>query len=62
MNAAFEMLSAYNKIAVWVLKGNNRAIHFYEQYGFRFDGTEAEITLGTSNTELRMIYIRNEAS
>ena len=62
MNAAFEMLSAYNKIAVWVLKGNNRAIHFYEQYGFRFDGTEAEITLGTSNTELRMIYIRNAAS
>ncbi len=59
MNAAFEKLSAYKKIAVWVLKGNDRAIHFYERYGFRFDGTEAEVMLGTPNTELRMIYERD---
>lgn len=58
MNAAFHKLSAYKKIAVWVLKGNDRAIHFYEQYGFRFDGEHAEISLGTQNTELRMIYER----
>ena len=56
MNAAFERLSDYRKIAVWVLKGNDQAIRFYERYGFRFDGTEAEIMLGTPNTELRMIY------
>lgn len=56
MNAAFEKLSDYKKIAVWVLKGNDRAIRFYERYGFCFDGTEAEIILGTPNTELRMIY------
>ena len=58
MNAAFEKLATYKHIAVWVLKGNERAIKFYEGYGFRFDGTEQEIKLGTSNTELRMIYER----
>lgn len=58
MNAALERLSAYQKIAVWVLKGNDRAIRFYERYGFHFDGTEAEIMLGSPNTELRMIYQR----
>lgn len=56
MNAALEKLSDYDKIAVWVLKGNDKAIRFYEKYGFRFDGTEKEIMLGTPNTELRMIY------
>lgn len=55
MNAAVARLSEYKEIAVWVLKGNERAIRFYERYGFRFDGTEAEIMLGTPNTELRMI-------
>ena len=58
MNAAFEKLADYKKIAVWVLKGNDRAIKFYERYGFRFDGTEKEIKLGTSNTEVRMVYTR----
>ena len=58
MNAAFEKLAAYKKIAVWVLRGNHRAIRFYERYGFRFDGTEKEIMLGTPNTELRMVYTR----
>ena len=58
MNAALEKLSDYGKIAVWVLKGNDKGIRFYEKYGFRFDGTEEEIMLGTPNTELRMIYTR----
>lgn len=38
---------------------NERAIKFYEKYGFRFDSTEQEIKLGTPNTELRIIYERN---
>ena len=59
MNVALDKLSDYKKIAVWVLKGNEGAIHFYERYGFYFDETEAEIMLGTSNTEVRMIYKRN---
>lgn len=58
MNAAFEKLSGHNKIAVWVLKGNERAIQFYEKYGFRPDGAEKEIIPGTPNTELRMVYTR----
>lgn len=58
MNAVFEKLAEYKKIAVWVLKGNYRAIKFYERYGFCFDGTEKEIELGTPNTELRMTYTR----
>ncbi len=59
MNAALENLSDYKKIAVWVLKSNKKAIRFYERYGFIFDGTDAEIMLGTTNTEQRMIYERN---
>ena len=62
MNAAMGKLSAYRKIALWVLKGNERAVRFYERYGFRFDGAEAEIVLGTPNTELRMIYDRDARS
>ncbi|MDE6421031.1 MAG: 2-C-methyl-D-erythritol 4-phosphate cytidylyltransferase [Lachnospiraceae bacterium] len=58
MNAAFEKLADYKKIAVWVLKGNDRAIRFYERYGFQCDGAETEIILGVPNTELRMIYER----
>ena len=60
MNTAFQRLACYQKIAVWVLKGNERAIRFYERYGFRFDGTESEIVLGRPNTELRMIAKREE--
>ncbi len=59
MNAAVEKLSAYRAIAVWVLKGNERAIRFYERYGFKFDGTEQEIMLGKPNTERRMIFERD---
>ena len=61
MNAAIEKLSAYKKIAVWVLKGNERAIRFYERCGFRFDGAEEQIMLGVPNIELRMIYERDQA-
>ncbi len=58
MNAALEKLSDYKRIALWVLKGNDRAIRFYERYGFRFDGTEQKILLGTERTECRMIFER----
>lgn len=57
-DAALERLSGYSKIALWVLEGNARAIRFYERYGFRCDGTRAEILLGAPNMELRMIYAR----
>ncbi len=59
MNAALEMLAEYQRIVLWVLKGNDRAIRFYKRYGFRFDGTEKQVLLGTPNTELRMIFERS---
>lgn len=55
MSAAAQRLSRYEKIAVWVLEGNRRAIGFYRRYGFLPDGTRKQITLGTVNTEIRMI-------
>ena len=55
MDAALEALSDYESVALWVLKGNDRAIGFYEHYGFRFDGGEKAAPVGT---ELRMIYSR----
>lgn len=56
MNAAMEKLSDYDRVALWVLRGNERAIRFYEKYGFRFDGTEQEILLGAPRMEARMLY------
>ena len=60
MNAAFGKLSKYPKIAVWVLRGNERAIRFYKRYGFCMDGSEKEVVLGTPKTELRMIFERKQ--
>ena len=56
MNAAFERLSDSKRVILWVLRGNERAIRFYERRGFRFDGGEKEIVLGTPRVELRMVY------
>lgn len=51
MDALLERLKGCAPIILWVLKGNDQAIGFYEHYGFRLDGTEKETPLGT---ELRM--------
>lgn len=32
---------------LWVLKDNHKAICFYEKYGFRLDGQEKKVMLGT---------------
>lgn len=52
MQAAMAQLAGYKKVALWVLRGNERALRFYERYGFTLDGETAEIRIGT---ELRMI-------
>lgn len=52
MNEAMRRLADYPQAALWVLKGNERAIRFYQRYGFQFDGTELTSAAGT---ELRMI-------
>jgi len=55
MDATIARLDNCDPIILWVLKGNDRAIGFYEHYGFRFDGVVKELPLGT---ELRMTYPR----
>ena len=55
MDAALDMLCDYKQIAVWMLKGNKRAIRFYEKCGFCIDGKEKTITLGTPVTGIRMV-------
>ena len=40
MDAALEALAAYPKICLWAVKGNGRAVRFYEKYGFRLTGEE----------------------
>ena len=58
MREALKQLSAYSRIAVWVLKDNRRAIRFYERCGFRFDGREEVIELDAPLTEARMVLER----
>ena len=58
MQQALQKLLQYERVALWVLKGNKRAIRFYEKCGFVFDGTEKTIKLGQENTEIRMILNR----
>ena len=55
MDAAMQALSAYESIALWVLKGNEKAIGFYEHYGFRLDGAQSQLPYGTV---LRMVCRR----
>ncbi len=39
-HALFEQAVGDRACYLWVLAGNERAIHFYERQGFRLDGTE----------------------
>ena len=55
MQAALSKLADYPKIAVRVLKENIRAIRFYKRCGFRFDGSENTLELGSPVVERRMI-------
>ena len=59
MNEAVARLDPQAGISLWVLDGNERAIRFYERYGFRFDGHQQEIEIGgEKQTERRMQYRR----
>ena len=59
MDAALEELDS-SQTALWVLKGNERAMRFYKKCGFRFDGAENELVLETPVTALRMILNERE--
>lgn len=48
--------SGYSKVSLWVLKGNDRAIEFYQKHEFELDGTEKlEQIHSYKVTELRML-------
>lgn len=55
MDAALEKLAEYDRVSLWVLKDNKRAIRFYEKCGFILNGTGKPIRLGTETIEIRMI-------
>ncbi len=55
MNAALQSMADFDKVVVWVLEGNERAIRFYEGFGFRFDGASQVLDLGGEVTDLRMV-------
>ena len=57
MQAGLEALGDYPEICLWVLKGNARAIRFYEKCGFRFDGSET-VSPAHGSAELRMVLER----
>ena len=62
MNAALQGLPDSDKVVIWVLKGNERAIRFYESFGFRFDGASQVLDLGGEATDLRMVLQRKRES
>ena len=40
MDAALEKLASYPHICLWLVKGNARALRFYEKCGFHLTGEE----------------------
>lgn len=60
MEEGLAQLRDYPEICLWVLKGNARAIRFYEKCGFRPTGEETiSATIGAA--EIRMVLIRDGA-
>ena len=54
LKEAISRLSDSRKIVLWVLQGNDRAIRFYQKFGFAFNGKEKQLPFGT---ELQMEMI-----
>lgn len=57
MQAALEQLSAYPKIGLWMIKGNDRAFRFYEKCGFRPTGEEKKVS-SVGADGIRMVLTR----
>ncbi|WP_227985743.1 GNAT family N-acetyltransferase [Streptococcus ruminantium] len=56
MQVDLKKMQSFDKIALWVLEGNVRAIAFYEKIGFRFDGVTKTVKLGVDRVEHRMVF------
>ena len=59
MEAGLEQLKEYSLFRLWVVKGNERAIRFYEKYGFKSDVTFKELK-SLNATEMRMVKYATE--
>ena len=57
MDAALEKLATYPKICLWAVKGNDRAVRFYEKCGFHLTGEE-KYTASVSAYGIRMLKER----
>lgn len=57
MEESLKMLRQYEKICLWVLKDNRRAIRFYEKCGFVPDGAEM-YSETVSASEIRMVLTK----
>lgn len=56
LEASLDRLSAYPKIALWMVKGNTRAFRFYEKHGFHPSGREKQVSsVGAEGIELMLI-------
>ena len=56
--SALTHLNGYNEVSLWVLKGNRRAIRFYEKAGFEHDGHEKTERFG-DHTVHELRYVRS---
>ncbi|NLD51413.1 MAG: GNAT family N-acetyltransferase [Clostridiales bacterium] len=61
MDVCMQRLDSCHSVVLWVLEGNERAIRFYQRYGFLPDGGRQEVVLGSPRTEIRMRYNRTTA-
>ena len=46
--------AGYDRLLLWVLKDNDRAIAFYRHFGFDFDGLEITLPIHGAILECRM--------
>ena len=58
MRRALDELSGSHRVYLWAFAENKKALSFYERVGFRLDGTEKEIVLGTPARGVRLTMER----
>ena len=55
MEVGLAKLAACSRIVLWVVKGNDRAVHFYEKYGFHLNGAEKLVSsIGAGGLQMVM--------
>lgn len=54
MREALSLLKGCRIVYLWAFKDNTKALRFYERVGFRQDGTEKELVLGSPVKGIRM--------